>query len=107
MSKAPAGSVLVAVASWLRSPQFRARFLELSRQTERWMHEQPGFLRYELFETEAGWMDTMLWRSRLEAEAANTSFAASQIAAEFAEIVEPDHRGYLGSSIALEQPANR
>ena len=89
MQSAPPRSIQIAVASRLRSKSFRQCFLELSRETEAWLCQQPGFIRHELFETRDGWMDTMFWRDHAAADHGNAAFAKMGIAAGFVEIIEP------------------
>ena len=101
MDVAPAGSVQVVVASSLNDSVDRDRFLELSRATHVWMHEQPGFLRYELIETQSGWLDTMLWQDQASADAGNSAFAETEIAEQFARIVKPAFTAFSGKAVAL------
>ena len=94
---------LVAIASRLRAPEHRARFLELSSETEAWLRDQPGFLRYELVELDDGWMDTMLWSDASAADAGNRRFGSTPIAAAFAEIVEDDPLVHAGAITPLRR----
>ena len=96
MDRAPDEAVQMLVASRLRSNDHRGRFLELSQLMKQWLHLQPGFLRYELFETETGWIDTMLWKDRASMEIANALFENTHLAYGFAEIVEPSYQSYEG-----------
>ncbi len=82
------------------------RFLELSRRTKAWLEAQPGFLRYELFEGDGTWTDTMLWDSGSAALAGNRAFARTPLAAAYANIVEPDHRGFAGAAVSLSEAAS-
>ncbi|ODT85666.1 antibiotic biosynthesis monooxygenase [Phenylobacterium sp. SCN 70-31] len=98
-------TAVVIVTSRLRAPGHRDRFITLSRETEAWMHAQPGFLRYELFEGDGAWTDTMLWESAAAAEAGNRAFARTLLAAAFAEIVDGDYRGFQGRQFDLQELA--
>jgi hypothetical protein len=62
---------------------------------------QPGFLRYELYETVVGWFDTMLWHEEASADAGNAAFAETEIARDFAKIVYPTFRTGTGEFIEL------
>ncbi len=92
---------MLIAASRLRDASLRARFLTMSRQFKDWLRQRDGFIRYELFESDEGWCDTMLWRDRASADDANRAFRATPIAAAFAEIVEPDFHIFYGRSFVL------
>jgi antibiotic biosynthesis monooxygenase (ABM) superfamily enzyme len=92
---------LVIVSSRLVSPTDGQRFLELSRETQAWLAKRPGFLRYELYRTRDGWMDTMLWATAEQAVAGNTDFQTTSPAREFAKIVDPTWVGHGGSRVQL------
>jgi hypothetical protein len=94
-------NVLVVIASKLNDPRDRAQFLKLSKLTEQWLARQPGFLRYELYETAVGWFDTMLWQDVASADAGNAAFAETDIARNFAKIVHPTFRASTGVFIEL------
>ena len=89
------------VISKLRQSQSREEFLELTRQMLEWFQTQPGFLGYELYESETGWADKILWQSQEHAKAGNQAFAETEIAKGFSRIVDPDYRGFIGSPVLL------
>lgn len=94
--------IAVIVTSRLREPESgRDEFLALSEATQAWMQAQPGFLRYELFEGNGAWIDTMLWADATAAEAGNRAFSATEIAQRFARIVEPDFHAFMGAATPL------
>jgi hypothetical protein len=72
-------NVLVVIPSKLNDPGDRAQFLKLSKLTEQLLVRQPGFLRYELYETAVGWFDTMLWQDKASSDAGNAAFAETDI----------------------------
>jgi quinol monooxygenase YgiN len=101
MDSAPDNAAQMVVASRLRSEEHRGHFLELSRRMQAWLQQQPGFLRYELFETETGWLDTMLWKDRASMDSGNAAFGATELVAAFAEIVEPVYHSHKGTVTPL------
>lgn len=93
-------TAIVIVTSKLRDGDHRDRFLDLSAQTRDWLAARPGFLRYELFEGDGDWTDTMLWASVDDARRGNEAFAKPEISRSFAEIVG-SYRGFFGVRTAL------
>ena len=94
----------IVIASRLADASHRAEFLRLSALLKIWLAKQPGFLRYELYETANGWFDAMLWRDQAAADAGNAAFAQTDICRGFAEIVEPGYHVLSGQSISLAPP---
>ena len=92
---------VLIVTSKLRPGASRELFLELSAQTKMWLHRQSGFLRYELFEGEGSWTDTMVWASAEAAEASRAAFGRTDIASAFSQLVEPDYRVFSGKAVQL------
>ena len=89
-------TVQIVVSSRLKDAAYRDDFLRLSALLKTWLQRRPGFVRYELYETEDGWFDTMLWRDQAAAEAGNAAFAQTDIAKGFYEIVAPGWRTLTG-----------
>src|SRR4051812_26657715 len=92
-------NVLIVISSKLNDPADRSQFLELSKLTEQWLVRQPGFLRYELYETALGWFDTMVWQNKTTADLGNAAFVKTEIAREFAKIVNPTFKASTGTFI--------
>lgn len=76
-------------------------FLRLSKKLETWLHQQPGFLTYNLYRSAKGWTDTLTWSDLSAANNTNTAFAATELARDIETLVEPDYRSFKGHRVNL------
>lgn len=97
-----AREVCCAVAFKLKVGADVTRFIALSSELQGWLHEQDGFVRYELFGSDERWMDTMIWRDRASAECGNAAFANTALAARMIAMVEPGFRSVIAERVALD-----
>src|SRR5262245_59592355 len=65
--------------------------LALSDEMQRWLEQQPGYLRRELFMAEEGqWLDLVYWAGMAEAVSAGGQIFEQPFAANFGTIFAPD-----------------
>ena len=93
---------IVSVSFQLKPQTPVARFIELSVELSVWLQRQPGFLRYELYRSDTGWTDTMLWSDRSAAEVGNDAFMKTELARQMISLVESGYRSFAGVRVSLE-----
>ncbi len=65
--------------------------LAISDEIQRWLEQQPGYLRRELFMAESGeWLDIVYWATMADAVAASEQIFRQPFAAGFGAIFAPD-----------------
>lgn len=65
--------------------------IAISDEIQKWLQQQPGYLRRELFMAESGqWLDIVHWASMAEAVRASEQIFSQPFAANFGDIFAPD-----------------
>jgi quinol monooxygenase YgiN len=89
------------VVSQLKAAATRDEFVELHRQTARWMRQHPDCLGYEVFEGSKGTIaDRIVWSSKSGALRGNEEYANSDIATRMQRIVE-SYSNFFGVPVDL------
>jgi hypothetical protein len=79
----------------------RQDFLEASAKMFRWLKSCPGFIDYALYEGDEAWCDTVLWKSRFDAEQGMLAFYQSEVSREIVNLVEPGFTSFFGTPVGL------
>lgn len=86
----------------LKAPELRDKFLSLTAEMAAWLHQQPGFISYDLVESETAWSDRLVWKTREHEERGRTVFLSTDLAKKMLRCVEPDYRSVAGELLAIE-----
>jgi hypothetical protein len=93
---------VIIVTVKLKPDASRARFIELGRKVKTWLAAQPGFVSYDLFESDDGrWTDVMTFTSDETMEAVHVKLGESDITDGFDALIEPEHVSFIGKAVAL------
>jgi spore coat polysaccharide biosynthesis protein SpsF (cytidylyltransferase family) len=89
------------VVSQLKDSATREEFVDLHRQTARWMAEHADCLSYEVFEGSKGAIaDRIVWSSKAGAMRGNQDYASTQIAAGMQRIIA-SYTNFFGEPVQL------
>jgi hypothetical protein len=96
-----AESFVQIVVSQLKASATREEFLDLHRQTARWMAEHPDCVSYEVFEGSKGAIaDRIVWASKAGAMRGNEEYAKTEIARGMERIVA-SYTNFVGTPVEL------
>ncbi len=80
----------------LIAPELRDTFLELTAEMATWLHQQAGFISYDLVEGDTAWSDRLVWKTREDEERGRLSFFNTEIAKKMFACVDPNFRSVIG-----------
>lgn len=85
----------------LKAPELRDTFLALTAEMAAWLHQQPGFISYDLVEGDTAWSDRLIWKTREEEERGRLLFFSTDIAKKMFACVDPDFHSVVGELSAF------
>jgi quinol monooxygenase YgiN len=101
MNMDPQAKMTQVVISRLKKIENRERFIALTRQMVAWLHAQPGFLHYVLYENGRNFSDTLVYASEEAAKRINDDFQKTAIHPEMVSLVESGYTGFFGREVEL------
>lgn len=77
----------------------KKEFRKLTAQMAAWLKKQKGFVSYELYESETGWADRIVWTTLKAAKQGNNAFSQTTIGTLMSNFIEPGFNAFMGKPV--------